>query len=369
MVGQDKVREKFANFIKQGEIPPSVFYGPSGVGKTTFARILAKELKTDFFEFDGASFSVEELRKIIKQNTLFKPLVFIDEIHRLNKGVQDVLLKPLEENNFYFLAASTHNPMYSLNKALCSRLLFFEFMPLSYDELEQILEKHYPNAMDKEAKDYLIKSSSNDARAMLNLLKYARSFGEITLEILKELRPAFISNKEDEYILTSALIKSLRASDTDAAILYLARMINSGIDILYIARRLCIFASEDVGNANPNALVMANSTLQICKDIGLPEARIILAQCVVFLANSKKSNASYVAINNALDFVKNNEALKIPDYLNNNHPDKDKFYIYPHDNPNQKQVMAINCPNFYKDFGIGYEKNFAIWKKEGLYKC
>lgn len=368
MVGQNEVRNKFKVFLEKKAIPPSVFYGPSGVGKTTFARELAKELKTTFYEFDGASFSVEELRKIIRQNSIFKPLIFIDEIHRLNKGVQDVLLKPLEDDNFYFIAASTHNPIYSLNKALCSRLLFFEFKALSNDELRQILDDINPN-IDEEAKQYLIKSSSNDARAMLNLYKYASVFGEITLQNLKSLRNTYISNKEDEYLLTSAFIKSLRASDTDAAILYLARMINSGIDILYIARRMCIFASEDVGNANPNAIVVANSTLQICKDIGLPEARIPLSQCAVFLSNSKKSNASYIAINKALDFVKNNEALQIPNYLNNNHPDKDKFYIYPHDEPNKFQVMAPNCPKFYNDFGIGYEHNFLIWRKEGLYKC
>lgn len=368
MVGQDKVREIFDEFIKAKEIPHSVFYGPSGVGKTTFARFIAKELKTNFYEFDGASFSVEELRKVIKKDSLFKPVVFIDEIHRLNKGVQDVLLKPLEENNFYFLAASTHNPLYSLNKALCSRLLFFEFMPLSYDELQEILEKAQPN-LSTEIKDYLIKSSSNDARAMLNLLRYANVFKNISLEKLKALRPNYISNKEDEFLLTSALIKSLRASEVNAAILYLARMINAGIDILYIARRLCIFASEDVGNANPNALVIANSCLQICKDIGLPEARITLSQCVVFLANSKKSNSSYKAINKALEFVNNNEALQIPTYLDNNHPDKEKYYIYPHDEPNKTQEMAINCPKFYEDYGIGYEKNFALWRKEGLYKC
>ncbi|WP_267524560.1 AAA family ATPase [Campylobacter sp. MG1] len=368
MVGQNEVRDKFKVFLEKKIIPPSIFYGPSGVGKTTFARILAKELNTIFYEFDGASFSVEEMRKIIKKDGIFKPLVFIDEIHRLNKGVQDVLLKPLEEDNFYFIAASTHNPIYSLNKALCSRLLFFEFKSLNNDELGQILDNLNPN-IEKDAREYLIKSSANDARAMLNLYKYASVFGKITLENLKSLRKSYISNKDDEYLLTSAFIKSLRASDTNAAILYLARMINSGVDILYIARRLCIFASEDVGNANPNALVVANATLQICKEIGLPEARIPLSQCVVMLSNSKKSNSSYLAINNALDFVKNNEALEIPNYLNNNHPDKDKFYIYPHDEPHKKQIMAPNCPEFYSDFSIGYEKNFSLWRKEGLYKC
>lgn len=365
-VGQEHIQELFNKFIENKDIPHSFFYGPSGIGKTTYAKEIAKKLNTSFYEFDAANFKLDDLRKISLSDSIFKPVVFIDEVHRLNSVNMDALLKPLEKNTFFFICASTLNPYSAINSALRSRLLFFEFYPLSDDELAQILD-YLDNSLSDEVKEFLIKSSSFDARAMINLLENAKKLGELSLENLKKIRAHFINNQNDA-LLTSAFIKSLRASDTNAALLYLARMIKENYDVLYIARRLVIFASEDISNANPNALLLANACLNCVKQIGYPEARIILSQCVVFLSKCKKSNASYLAINKALDYVKNNKLSPIPKYLDNYSPCK-KDYIYPHDNPNKKQTMANNCPIFYEDNAIGYEKNFEIWQKEGLYKC
>lgn len=363
LLGQHKVKEVFQKFILSKDVPNAVFFGPSGCGKTTFVRLLAKELGGEFYEFDGASFSVEKVRSLLKPG-LFKPIVFVDEVHRLSRTQQEAFLKPLEEGGFYFFAASTQNPIFMLEKALRSRLLFFEFEKLSDEIFLEFLKNHN---LDDECKKLLILASNGDFRVLQNLLKNAYKLSKApSVDDIKALSKNLCYVDNSHYELISALIKSMRGSDTDAALLYLARYLISNGDAVFVARRLVIFASEDVGGANPSALNLAVSTMQGVEKIGMPEARILLSQCVVYLCKSPKSNASYNAINKALDYVKSSPQEPIPPYLINTHEEK-KHYIYPHDFPNKKQIYAPNCPKFYEDYQIGFEKNFTFWK-DNLYK-
>ncbi len=364
ILGQKELVEVFKKFISMQKLPHSLFFGPAGCGKTTFARVVAKDFGLDFYEFDGGNFKLEDLRKIIEnyKNSLYKPLIFIDEIHRLSKTQQEMLLIPMENYRCIIIGASTENPYFVLSSGIRSRSMLFEFKNLEQKDLELLLKRVQQEiafTIEDNAKEFLLKSS--DTRAMLNLLEFALVLNEkeITLENLKKLRNGVnsegVSSKDTHYILASALIKSLRGSDVDAAIYYLARLIDAGESADFIARRLIIFASEDISNADPNALNLAVSTLTAVKNIGYPEARIILSQCVVYLASAPKSNSSYNAINRALDYVKNNPALEIPNYLNNNHPEK-KNYLYPHHFGGwvKQNYLSTNL-KFYESKGIGEE--------------
>ncbi|MCW1359671.1 replication-associated recombination protein A [Campylobacter sp. CCS1377] len=365
ILGQYELVEVFKKFITMQKLPHSLFYGVAGSGKTSFARAVAKEFGLDFFEFDGGNFKLEELRKILDnyKNSLYKPLIFIDEIHRLSKTQQEMLLIPMENYRCIIIGASTENPYFVLSSGIRSRSMLFEFLPLGAKELEILLSRVQEKLkfeLEDEARNFLLKSS--DARAMLNLLEFALVLDKqnITLANLKKLRNGVnsegVSSKDTHYLLASAMIKSLRGSDVDAAIYYLARLIDGGESADFIARRLVIFASEDVGNADPNALNLAVSTLNAVKNIGYPEARIILAQCVVYLASAVKSNSSYMAINDALSFVKNNPPLEIPNYLNNNHIER-KNYLYPHDFGGWVEQKYLSRDlKFYHSDGLGDEK-------------
>ncbi|MBZ7964989.1 replication-associated recombination protein A [Campylobacter sp. 2457A] len=377
IIGQKDLVEIFKKFITMQKLPHSLFYGVAGCGKTTFARAIAKDFGLDFYEFDGGNFKLEELRSILDRykNSLYKPLIFIDEIHRLNKTQQEMLLIPMENYRCIIIGASTENPYFVLCSGIRSRSMLFEFKKLKAKDLEILLKKVQEKLsfdIDDEAKDFLVKSA--DARSMLNLLEFALVLDpkNINLNNLKKLRNGVnsegVSQKDTHYILASAMIKSLRGSDVDAALYYLARLIDAGESADFLARRLIIFASEDIGNADPNALNLATSALIAVKNIGYPEARIILSQCVVYLASALKSNSSYKAINKALDFVKNNEALDIPNYLNNNDPER-KNYLYPHDFGGwvEQKYLSKNL-KFYESKGIGEEKkmleNLAKMKKQ-----
>jgi len=371
LIGQTHLLAKGAvlrKLIENDALPHTFFYGPPGCGKTTLARVIASVLERPFYEMNATTLKIEDLRKIFKEHTnaLQKPLIFIDEVHRLSKNQHEVLLPFMESNAALVIGASTENPYYSLTAAMRSRSHLFELTSISEKEmliyLETILTLENITIAN-EAKEYLIFSSGGDVRAMLNLLESASAVtSPITLEILKQIRPhamqAGSSESESHYDLTSAMIKSIRGSDIDASIYYLARLIDGGEPAEFIARRLAILASEDIGNANPPALNLASSTLNIVKHIGYPEARISLSQLVIYLASSPKSNSAYKSINNALQSIQNNKLHPIPPYLKTNA----KGYLYPHDFGGWiKQKYTQEPLYFYETTKIGFEKTLWEW--------
>ena len=364
IVGQGKIVAVFKKFVAAGSIPHSIFFGAAGSGKTTMARVIASELNYDFYELDATSLKVEDIRKILSSHagSLIKPLIFIDEIHRLSKTQQEVLLIPMENYAAIIIGATTENPQFVLSSGIRSRSMIFEFEPLSYEDLEALLARVQGEIgfeMDEEARKYLLNSSSGDARSMLHLLEFALlADSAITLDTLRTLRAnavaAGVSSDDVHYELTSAMIKSLRGSDADAALYYVARLIDAGESADFIARRMVILASEDIGNANPNALAAVSK-------IGYPEARIILGQCAIYLAHSPKSNAAYLGINAALKFVRSAAPLPTPRYLINS--DKQiADYKYPHDFGGWvEQAYMSEAAKFYESKGIGFEKTLDEW--------
>jgi len=371
-VGQEHLLGKSAPLralIEQESLQHSFFYGPPGVGKTTLARIIADKFDRPFYELNATTLKVDELRSIFKQysQALQKPLIFIDEVHRLTKTQQEVLLPFMERYDALIIGASTENPYFSLTAAMRSRSLLFEFKPFRTDHLKTMLEKVASNeglTLNEDAKQYLLDSSGGDMRAMLNLLDAASSINPtIEVKTLKQLHPVSLhdgSNSSDtHYNLISAMIKSMRGSDIDAALYYMARLIIGGEPPEFIARRMVIFASEDIGNANPNALGLAVDTMTAVSRIGYPEARIILSQCLVYLTSSPKSNAAYTAINKAIKCVEDGELLPIPEHLQS---PLHKGYLYPHDFGGWVKQEYLKKPlKFYKSKGMAFEKRLDEW--------
>lgn len=374
IIGQAHLLSKesvLRKLIESNNLPHCFFYGASGVGKTSLARVIAKVLAKPFYEMNATTLKIEDLRKIFKSyhNALEKPLIFIDEVHRLSKTQQEVLLPFMENNSALIMGASTQNPYYSLTSALRSRSHTFELYPVSHEALNSylmfILEKEHIH-IKKDAKEYLLFSSGGDVRAMLNLLESAFAIEKnISLATLKAIRPQALQARSNEneshYELTSAMIKSIRGSDIDASIYYLARLIKGGEPAEFIARRLAILASEDIGNANPPALNLASSALSIVKHIGYPEARITLSQLVIYLASSPKSNSAYLAINKALKEIEEGEILAVPSHIKTHNPK----YLNPHDFQGWvKQSYLLKAKTFYFSRHIGFEKTLFSWHEK-----
>ncbi|WP_345972633.1 replication-associated recombination protein A [Sulfurimonas diazotrophicus] len=347
------------------------FYGPPGTGKTSIARIIAKVMDLPFYEFNATSLKIEQLRKIFDQykNALTRPLLFIDEVHRLAKNQQEVLLPVMETNCVLVIGASTENPYFSLTAAMRSRSMLFELKPVDETAMATILEKAVAQSgctIDEDARDYLIRTSGGDARAMLKLLEFALAIrNDVDRDLLQSLRPAAQSRGSAEatehYDLASALIKSIRGSDPDAAVYYLARLIEGGEPPEFIARRLVILASEDVGNANPQALTLCTSAMTSVKQIGYPEARIILAQAVIYLCASPKSNSAYSAINAAQQAIRDGVLLDPPPTIKQ----FNEHYRYPHDYGGWVPQEYLTEPLHFVDFKpIGYEQKMGEWLRK-----
>ncbi|MFN2440636.1 MAG: replication-associated recombination protein A, partial [Chitinophagaceae bacterium] len=338
LVGQEHLAGRgsiLRRAIESGKVPSMILWGPPGTGKTTIAHIIANTLKVQSFHLSAISAGVKEVREVIQQaQKMSATILFIDEIHRFNKGQQDALLGAVEKGIITLIGATTENPSFEVNSALLSRCQIYVLKPLSEEELIKLL--HYALATDKWLKtkniqlnetEALLTISSGDARKLLNLL-------ELVIEALSNQDEIIISDQkvmliaqqrialydksgEQHYDIISAFIKSMRGSDPNGAIYWLARMIEGGEDVKFIARRMVIFASEDISNANANALLLANATFEAVNKIGYPEARIILAQCAVYLASSAKSNASYMAIEEALEVVQKEGDLPVPLHIRN----------------------------------------------------
>ncbi len=349
----------------------SFFYGPAGTGKTSIARVIAKVMDLPFYEFNATSLKIDQLRKIFEQykNALQKPLIFIDEVHRLAKNQQEVLLPVMENNSVLVIGASTENPFFSLTSAIRSRSMLFELKHISNTALSELVIRACnlgELSLDEQTREYLVSSSGGDARAMLKLLEFSANLDvPITVEVLKSLRPNALQAGSSEagvhYDLISALIKSVRGSDENAAIYYLARLIEGGESADFIARRLVILASEDIGNANPQAMTLTASCLTSVSKIGFPEARIILAQAVIYLCGSPKSNAAYLAINAALESVRSGNILDIPPALQQN---DGRGYLYPHNYGGYVQQDYLSKPLKLVELkDIGYEKKMKDWLK------
>lgn len=329
------------NMIDSGNLSSFILWGPPGVGKTTLSRIIAKSLDREFYTLSAVSAGVKDVRDVIdraRSSSLFSnsnsPVLFIDEIHRFNKSQQDALLGAVEDGTVTLIGATTENPSFEVITPLLSRCQVFVLKSLENPDLKQLMDRalsedevlRHMNITVRET-DALFRHSAGDARKLLNILEIVIGASSDRKEIvidnktvtscLQENIAIYDKGGEMHYDIISAFIKSVRGSDPNAAVYYLARMLDGGEDPLFIARRLCILAAEDVGLANPNALLLANSCFQIVHSIGMPEARIPLAEVAIYLASSPKSNSAYMAINEAMSMAKETQMSSVPLYLRN----------------------------------------------------
>ncbi len=355
LVGKNGILTKL---IQQGVIPSLIFWGPPGIGKTTLANIIATTSKRPFYTLSAINAGVKDVRDVIdkaKQSgglfTSKNPILFIDEIHRFSKSQQDSLLAAVEKGWVTLIGATTENPSFEVIPALLSRCQVYILNSFDKEDLIELLER----AMKEDAflaskkislkeTEALIQVSGGDARKLLNIFELLVSgddeieiTNKLVLEKVQKNTTRYDKTGEQHYDIISAFIKSIRGSDPNAAVYWLARMIEAGEDVKFIARRMLILASEDIGNANPTALILANNTFQAVNVIGNPESRIILSQCAIYLANSPKSNASYLAIKNAQELVRKTGDLSVPLHLRNaptklmKDLDYGKEYLYAHD--------------------------------------
>ena len=363
VLGKDKILYRT---IKADRLSSIILFGPPGCGKTSLARVISETTKYKFYKINAVTAGVADIKKVIEETKNFmlnpagKSILFIDEIHRFNKLQQDALLPYVENGTIILIGATTENPYFEVNKALISRSMVIKLNPLTEENIFQILKNaierkdglgEYNIKIEDETLKKLAIISGGDVRTALNGLEVATlttnmeedGYIHITDEVIKNSvqskKAIFDKNGEEHYDNISAFIKSMRGSDPDAAVFYLARAINGGEDPMFLARRIVICASEDVGMANPNALVVANAAMQSVHMIGMPEARIILSEAAIYVATSKKSNASYMAIDKALQDVQTKDTGEVPMHIKNAPIEKMKElgyhegYLYPHNYP------------------------------------
>ena len=363
VIGKDKILYRT---IKADRLSSIILFGPPGCGKTSLARVISETTKYKFYKINAVTAGVQDIKKVIEEtknfmlNPVGKSILFIDEIHRFNKLQQDALLPYVEDGTIILIGATTENPYFEVNKALISRSMVIKLEPLTEENVFTILKNsierkdglgEYQIKIEDTTLKKIASISGGDVRTALNGLEIAvlttamdsDGFIHITDDVIKNSvqnkKAIFDKNGESHYDNISAFIKSMRGSDPDAAIFYLARALNGGEDPMFLARRIVICAAEDVGMANPNALILANSTMQAVHSVGMPEARILLAEAAVYVATSKKSNASYLAINKALEDVKNKDTGEVPMHIRNAPVEQMKNlgyhqgYLYPHDFP------------------------------------
>lgn len=391
--------------IEEDRLSSFIFYGPPGTGKTALAQIIASTTRSYFVRLNAVTSGVAEVRRVItgakerRGTRAQKTILFIDEIHRFNKAQQDALLPAVEEGIVYLIGATTENPYFTINAPLLSRSLLFLFKPLGEKEISEVLQRALSDKerglgkinvdISEGALSHIVNLANGDARVALNSLEMAilnttpEDNGRIVIglstveEILQRRALQYDKDGDNHYDVTSAFIKSIRGSDPDAALYWLARMLEGGEDPLFIARRLVISAAEDIGNADPQAIMVAVAASQAVQLVGLPEGRIPLAQATAYLATAPKSNASYIAIEEALREVQRVKAESVPLHLrDSSYPRADKLrhgdgYLYPHDYPGHyvpqdylPQALLSRC--FYRPTGNGYEeeirKRLAKWR-------
>ena len=384
--------------IEQGKIPSMILWGPPGTGKTTIANIIAHTLQTPFYTLSAISSGVKEVREVIEEaKTKERVILFIDEIHRFNKGQQDALLGAVEKGIITLIGATTENPSFEVNSALLSRCQVYVLKPLDQKDLTQLLKQ----AIEKDEElvkrkiklketEALINISGGDARKLLNLLELVANAtdpsenlvvtDELVMQVAQQRIALYDKKGEQHYDIISAFIKSMRGSDPNAAVYWLARMIEGGEDVKFIARRMLILASEDIGNANPNALLLANACFEAVNKIGYPESTLILSQCATYLASSPKSNATTVAIGAAQAAVREHGDLPVPLHIRNaptqlmKRMDYGKGYEYSHNYENNFSMQEylpkeISGTAFYKPGQNAREEELRkflkmLWKEK-----
>ena len=399
IIGKDKLLYRA---IKADKLQSVIFYGPPGTGKTTLAKVIAQTTSAEFMQINATSAGKKDMEAVIEKAKQLqgmygkRTILFIDEIHRFNKGQQDYLLPFVEDGTVTLIGATTENPYFEVNGALISRSIIFELKPLEKEDIKTLLHRAledmekgmgaYRAVADEEALEFLADVSNGDARSALNAIELgilttersADGLIHITLDVASECIQKRVikydKNGDSHYDNISAFIKSMRGSDPDAAVYYLAKMLYAGEDVTFIARRIMICASEDVGNADPNALTVAVSAAQAVERLGMPEARIGLAQAVTYVASAPKSNAAYLAVDKALSVVRESRTAPVPTYLCDAHYKgagklgRGIGYKYAHDYPNH-YVEQQYLPDAYKDMTFyeptenGYEQTIREYFK------
>ena len=400
IVGKDKLLYRA---IKADKLSSIIFYGPPGTGKTTLAKVIAHTTSAEFMQINATSAGKKDMEEVVEQAKANqgmyqkKTILFIDEIHRFNKGQQDYLLPFVEDGTIILIGATTENPYFEVNGALLSRSVIFELKKLSADDIKTLIKRAltdkekgmgaYDAQIDDDALDFLADVSNGDARAALTAIELgvlttdraADGIIHITIDVASEcIQKRVISydkKGDNHYDTISAFIKSMRGSDPDAAVYYLARMLYAGEDVKFIARRIMILASEDIGNADPMAMVLASSAAAAVERVGMPEAQIILSQAVTYMACAPKSNAAYNAISEAMRVVKETKTPPVPAHLQDAHYGAaEKLghgvgYKYAHDYPNhyvKQQYLPDGLTDqvFYKPSDIGYEAKIQEYFKK-----